>query len=268
MVALDRIPAAVAEELAAAFPGQRLLGAWLYGSRAQGSSRADSDIDIAVLCDSVLDQVMLFDVSGRLATRLGAYVDLVDLRRAGGLLRVEATQRGRALVPPAREADFFTTHALADHVAFAANRQAATAAMQERSLPDDVVMQKLASIDRCLRAVRDYVAGDLARLREPIVLDAVVLNLQRACEQAIDAACREVSRQGLGVPADSADAFTLLERERVLSQPVADRMRRMVGFRNIAVHEYRRLDPEVVRTVVEHRLDDFRALCRELSEAS
>ena len=135
-------------------------------------------------------------------------------------------------------------------------------------MPDDVVMQKLASIDRCVRAVRDYVAGDLDRLREPIVLDAVVLNLQRACEQAIDADCREVSRRGLGVPADSADAFSLLERERLLSPAVAERMRRMVGCGNIAVHEYRRIDPEVVRTVVEHRLDDYRALCRELSEAS
>ena len=135
-------------------------------------------------------------------------------------------------------------------------------------MPDDVVMQKLASIDRCLRAIRDYVASDLTRLREPIVLDAVVLNLQRACEQAIDAACREVSRRGLGVPADSADAFSLLERERLLSPAVAERMRRMVGCGNIAVHEYRRIDPEVVRTVVEHRLDDYRALCRELSEAS
>ena len=135
-------------------------------------------------------------------------------------------------------------------------------------MPDDVVMQKLASIDRCLRAIRDYVASDLTRLREPIVLDAVVLNLQRACEQAIDAACREVSRRGLGVPADSADAFSLLERERLLSPAVAERMRRMVGCGNIAVHEYRRIDPEVVRTVVEHRLDDYRALCRELSEVS
>lgn len=135
-------------------------------------------------------------------------------------------------------------------------------------MPDDIVMQKLASIDRCLRAIRDYLAGDVGRLREPIVLDAVVLNLQRACEQAIDAACREVSRRELGVPADSADAFTLLERDRVLSPGIADRMRRMVGFRNIAVHEYRRIDPEVVRTVVEHRLDDFRALCRELADAS
>lgn len=133
---------------------------------------------------------------------------------------------------------------------------------------DDVVVQKLASIDRCLRAIRDYVAGDLDRLHEPMVLDAVVLNLQRACEQAIDAACREVSRLGLGVPTDSADAFSLLERERLLSPPLAERMRRMVGFRNVAVHEYRRLDPAVVRTVVEHRLGDFEDLCRELSATS
>lgn len=131
-------------------------------------------------------------------------------------------------------------------------------------MPDDVVVQKLASIDRCLASIRRYVADDLERLHDAMVLDAVVLNLQRACEQAIDAACREVSRRGLGVPTDSAEAFTILEREALLSSNVADRMRRMVGFRNIAVHEYRKLDPAVVRTVVEHRLSDFESLCREL----
>lgn len=135
-------------------------------------------------------------------------------------------------------------------------------------MADDVVIQKLASIERCLSAVRRYVADDLTRLEDPMVLDAVVLNLQRACEQAIDAACREVSRRGLGVPTDSADAFTILEQERILPTPVAERMRRMVGFRNVAVHEYRRLDPAVVRTVVAHRLGDFEALCRALVSAS
>lgn len=131
-------------------------------------------------------------------------------------------------------------------------------------MADDVVVQKLASIDRCLASVRRYVAGDLGRLADPMVLDAVVLNLQRACELAIDAACREVSRRGLGVPSDSGDAFTILEREAIVSPAVAEQMRRMVGFRNVAVHEYRRLDPAIVRTVVEHRLGDFEALCREL----
>lgn len=132
MVALDRLADAVREELRVSFLGRRLLGAWLYGSRAVGHGRADSDVDIAVLCDAPLDPVVLFDAGCRLATQLGADVDLVDLRRAGGLLRVEATHRGVALVPTTAEADLFTTHALADHAAFAGNRRAATAAMQEK----------------------------------------------------------------------------------------------------------------------------------------
>lgn len=132
MVALDHLADVLIEELAAAFPDRRLLGAWLYGSRARGEARADSDIDIAVLCDSPLDPVALFDASGRLAARLGAVVDVVDLRRAGGLLRVEATHRTHAILPPTPEAELFTTHALADHAAFAPNRRAATSAMQEK----------------------------------------------------------------------------------------------------------------------------------------
>ena len=117
---------------------------------------------------------------------------------------------------------------------------------------------------RCIEPVRRYVAGDFERLGDPMVLDAVVLNLQRACELAIDAACREVSRRGLGVPADSGDAFSLLERDSLLSPVIADPMRRMIGFRNVAVHEYRRLDPMIVRMVVEHRLGDFQEFGREL----
>ena len=132
MIALETAAAIVQEEFAASFPGRRLLGAWMYGSRTRDEHRPDSDIDLAVLCDAPLDPVDLFDVSGRLAARLGAPVDLVDLRRAGGLLRVEATHRGKLLTPPTTEADFFTAHALSDHAAFAPNRRAATRAFKER----------------------------------------------------------------------------------------------------------------------------------------
>lgn len=132
MVALDQLGETLLGELAAAFPQQRVLGAWLYGSQARGEAGAGSDLDLAVLCDGPLDPVALFDASGRLAARLGTSVDLVDLRRAGGLLRVEATHRGRPLVPPTLEADVFTTHALADHAAFAPRRRAATRAFEEK----------------------------------------------------------------------------------------------------------------------------------------
>ena len=41
----------------------------------------------------------------------------------------------------------------------------------------------------------DALYDDLDGLHDSIVLDAVVLSLQQACEMAIDAACREVSRR-------------------------------------------------------------------------
>ncbi|MFM8493953.1 MAG: type VII toxin-antitoxin system MntA family adenylyltransferase antitoxin [Planctomycetia bacterium] len=132
MVALDQLGEALLSELAAAFPQQRVLGAWLYGSQARGEARTGSDIDLAVLCEGPLDPVALFDASGRLAAKLGMAVDLVDLRRAGGLLRVEATHHGRPLVPLSLEAELFATHALADHAAFAPLRRAATRAFEEK----------------------------------------------------------------------------------------------------------------------------------------
>jgi uncharacterized protein YutE (UPF0331/DUF86 family) len=130
---------------------------------------------------------------------------------------------------------------------------------------DDVLMQKLASIDRCVRQVRDFLGDDFDRLNQQIVQDAVVLNIQRACEQAIDAASRVVSQRRLGIPVDSAEAFTLLERAGVLTPGTAARMRAMVGFRNVAVHQYQSLDKAILRAVVERHLGDFAELCRELS---
>ncbi len=132
-------------------------------------------------------------------------------------------------------------------------------------MADDVLMQKLASIDRWVRQVREFVGGDMDRLKQQLVQDAVVLNLQRACEQAIDAAARVVSIRRLGVPADSAEAFTLLERAGALTPVTAARMRAMVGFRNVAVHQYQVLDQAILRAVVEKHLGDFTELCRELS---
>ena len=132
-------------------------------------------------------------------------------------------------------------------------------------MADDVLMQKLASIDRWVRQVREFVGGDMDRLKQQLVQDAVVLNLQRACEQAIDAAARVVSIRRLGVPADSAEAFTLLERAGALTPATAARMRAMVGFRNVAVHQDQVLDQAILRAVVEKHLGDFADLCRELS---
>ena len=88
--------------------------------------------------------------------------------------------------------------------------------------------------------------------------------LQRACESSIDAAMHLVRIQRLGVPQESREAFELLEGAGHLDGALADRLKRMVGFRNIAVHDHQRLDIDIVRSIVHERLDDFGAFARLL----
>ena len=123
---------------------------------------------------------------------------------------------------------------------------------------DDVLVNKAAAIERAVHRVRDEYAGDDANLvANQTRQDAIILNLQRACENSIDAAMHLVRVRRLGIPQDTREAFTLLESAGILDAALADRMKRMVGFRNVAIHDYQTLSLDIVRRIILERLDDF-----------
>ncbi len=123
----------VLQTLGRALPDCRLIGLWLYGSHASGRATPRSDVDLAVLADRRLDPLAVGAAGAQLERITGSRVDLVDLRAASGLLRVQATHEGRLIAAPDRlQADLFATHALSDHAAFGANRRMCTEAMKER----------------------------------------------------------------------------------------------------------------------------------------
>jgi uncharacterized protein YutE (UPF0331/DUF86 family) len=127
-------------------------------------------------------------------------------------------------------------------------------------MADDVLLNKAAIVERCLARVREVHAGDDANLfADPTRQDSILLNLQRACEASIDLAMHLVRKRRLGLPQESREAFDLLERAGLLPPELARGMRAMVGFRNVAVHSYRDLDLEIVRSIVHERLGDFAA---------
>jgi len=127
-------------------------------------------------------------------------------------------------------------------------------------MADDVVVNKAAIIERCVARVREVHAGDDRNLIDDATRqDSIVLNLQRACEAAIDLAMHLVRARRLGVPQETRQAFELLRDAGLLSAEVAERMMRMVGFRNVAVHDYRSLNLDIVRSIINERLDDFLA---------
>ncbi|MFZ1805525.1 MAG: DUF86 domain-containing protein [Nitrospira sp.] len=135
-------------------------------------------------------------------------------------------------------------------------------------MADDVILNKAASIERCLQRILEEYAGKPQNLlTNQTKQDAIILNLQRACETAIDLAMYVVNRQRLGVPQESRDAFTLLQTGGILPADLAGRMQRMVGFRNVAVHEYTRLSLDVVHAIITKQLDDFRAFSSTVVKA-
>ena len=128
--------------------------------------------------------------------------------------------------------------------------------------PDDIVLAKIDIIERCLRRIRDVYAGNPENLHADWTRqDSILLNLERACQASVDLALRIVAWRGLGLPAESREAFVLLANAGIIDAELSAALQRMVGFRNLAVHNYRKLDLAIVQSVIEHRLGDFTRFC-------
>jgi hypothetical protein len=75
-------------------------------------------------------------------------------------------------------------------------------------MPDDVILAKSEIIERCLRRIDEVYAGDPSNLHEDFTKqDSILLNIERACQAAIDMALRVVRLKHLGLPKESREAF-------------------------------------------------------------
>jgi uncharacterized protein YutE (UPF0331/DUF86 family) len=122
----------------------------------------------------------------------------------------------------------------------------------------DLLEKKLAFIETCVRELRqlsqpERIAHDIREER------FVAHTLQIAIQAALDIASHIVSDGRLGEPRINWELFDLLQRHHWLSSALTDTMRQMVGFRNIVVHGYQSVDPEILRDIVENRMDDLLA---------
>lgn len=128
----------------------------------------------------------------------------------------------------------------------------------------DVVFGKIGNIQNCLRRIKEATALNPARLHNYDAQDIFVLNLQRAVQSAIDLAVHIVAAEGLGLPDSLKANFTLLEQAGVLSSETTQKMTAMVGFRNIAVHNYEALDVTILKAIMLEHLGDLEDFYREV----
>lgn len=123
---------------------------------------------------------------------------------------------------------------------------------------DDLLLNKAATIERCVaRARQEYGAAGEHFATDFTRQDAAVLNVQRACEAALDIGHHIVRRERLGLPQSARDVFDMLSAAGWVELALADAMKRMVGFRNIAVHDYQELLLPITVSVITEHLDEF-----------
>lgn len=118
----------------------------------------------------------------------------------------------------------------------------------------DVVLSKINIIKNCLFAIEKAKAKESDEHFRQHIYE---LNLQRAIQACIDLAHIVISKEGLGLPNTYRAAFEILNRHQVIDAPMCKQMCSMVGFRNISVHDYSEIKPEIVTSIVDQHIPDF-----------
>jgi uncharacterized protein YutE (UPF0331/DUF86 family) len=131
------------------------------------------------------------------------------------------------------------------------------------SQPDDVTLAKAANIERCIRRFRAEYAAILSDT-DFTHLDAMLLNIERACQAAIDLAMHMCAQRHLGIPQGTGQAFDLLREAGLIDEQICRRLKGMVGYRNVAIHAYTALDPGTTRWITETGYRDFIAFLATL----
>ncbi len=126
-------------------------------------------------------------------------------------------------------------------------------------MTSDVLLQKKAGLERCIRQARAYYAtpSENPFANDFYKQDAVVMNLQRACEQCIDMANHVVRLKKLGLPSTSAESFVMLRKAGLIDAAMEKQLIGMVGFRNVITHRYQDLDYRRVEEVIRRHADDL-----------
>ena len=132
-------------------------------------------------------------------------------------------------------------------------------------LDREIIESKLRFLKEYLVDLKEYETISLNDYRQSKKNQRFVeRTLHLACESCLDAAAHLVSRLGFREARDNKDLFVILFENGVISETTSQAMVKMSKFRNIVVHDYARIDPEIVIGILKKDLNDFNVFAREL----
>ena len=122
----------------------------------------------------------------------------------------------------------------------------------------EVVEQKLESLRRCLERIEVKCPAEADTLMTDFDLqDIVSLNLSRAVQLCVDIGAHLISGMDVTAPDTMGQTFDILAQGGAIPTALALNLKKAVGFRNIAVHNYDAINWHIVHSIVKNHLSDF-----------
>lgn len=121
-----------------------------------------------------------------------------------------------------------------------------------------VIEQKLESLRRSLRRIEGKCPKDADALEKDIdAQDILTLNLTRAIQICVDIGAHLITETELPPPGTMGQTFDVLSKAGMITADLAVRMKKAVGFRNLAVHNYDAINWAIVHSIARSSLPDF-----------
>lgn len=235
---------------------------YLFGSFARGEGREDSDIDLAIHGESYFNQYELFTKANELSFIVKRDVQLIDLRDVSTVFAAQIVGNNEVLFSNDENTRIaYNIRAFKDYVKLNEERQVILDAIKR---DNDVIYNKINIIERCRIRIKEVYDNNPQNLEDYTKQDSIILNIQRAVEACIDISMHIVSKRKLGIPQNSRDAFEVMHDNSLLSHKLLKNIKGMIGFRNIAVHNYQKLNLKVIEQVIENHLVDFEEFISEI----
>lgn len=129
----------------------------------------------------------------------------------------------------------------------------------------DVILAKIGSVKKYLKRIKNVSKISLQTFLNDIdVQDIILFNIQLAVQNCIDIAAHIVSQEDMGMPGSTNEMFYLLEDNNYINNLLTEKMVKAVGFRNLIVHEYGKLDLKRAYDISQNNINDLNDFLKEI----
>ncbi len=125
-------------------------------------------------------------------------------------------------------------------------------------MKNDVILKKIESLAKCIKRLEEKKPFSSEILKKDLDLqDIISVNLERAVQICIDICSIIISDKNYNTANTMADCFIILEENNVIPNDLSLKLQKSVGFRNISVHEYEKIDWDIVFNIITNHLSNF-----------